>query len=54
MLVENINEWIFDSPYLVVIYVVDKKVKEKKVINFHYIRLIERLPKCKHGFIESS
>ena len=30
MLVENINEWIFDSPYLVVIYVVDKKVKKRK------------------------
>ena len=30
MLVENINEWIFDSPYLVVINVVDKKVKKRK------------------------
>ena len=42
MLVENINEWIFDPSYLVVIYVVGKKVKKrkKKLINFHYIRLI--------------
>lgn len=30
MLVENINEWIFDPSYLVVIYVVDKKVNKRK------------------------
>ena len=42
MLVEDINEWIFDPSYLVVIYAVDKKVnkRKKKLINFHHIRLI--------------